>query len=126
MVTLTASESILKDHYLVQRIYPTSTDMTTPIANYAKIHFKSAAILHSNEEYGVANRDVFKKIFGSDDRIITTIENYNPSDATVIRDIVMKITNSNPDTIFVAGFGPAYLEHGNRMKTNRGFDSSTC
>lgn len=109
LATQTSAESVIAGQDNVQRIFPTCADQSGPVAEYAARHFKTAVIIHSNEEFGIGNRDAFAAVFVAGGGTILDTEAYGLTDVDAIRGLVIKALQSEPEAVFVTGTGPAYL-----------------
>ena len=88
----------------IYRIWPSDLVEGTAIATFAIDHgYRSAAILHLNNDYGQAIADIFKKTFEGKGGKVLLNEGYL-ANATDFRTVLAKIKNAKPDVIYVAGY----------------------
>jgi branched-chain amino acid transport system substrate-binding protein len=116
IITLTTSQGIIKGRGNVQRINPSAEDIVGPIARLAKKRFKKIAVLYSNEEFGLSNKKIFSSIFVDADHEIIIDEAYAIIEKDV-KTLVQKIINTQPEAIYVTGYGPAYIAIFQTIKT---------
>lgn len=108
ILTATSSDKIMMGHNLVQRINPSVRDIDDPILKYAKdSDLRKIAIMYSNEEWGISSKDYFTNEFSDSIRSVISTEGYAIVEKDV-KTLVQKIIQTNPDGIFVTGYGPAY------------------
>lgn len=103
-----SSEKIFKGRTNVQRINDRAADISAPLAEFAAKKYKTAAVVHSNEEFGDACKNSFVSIFSEMNGEIIIVEPYNLKDIG-LRTMVHKVIKKAPEVVFVAGYGPSYM-----------------
>lgn len=98
-----------KKYANAQKVTDNFSDVSRPLAKFAlRKGLRNVAILFSNEEYGIGCKDVFVSEFSDSSHRIAFSGSYEMKDV-VSRDLIYKAVGSNPDAIFVAGYGPNYI-----------------
>ena len=88
----------------VYRIWPSDLAEGSAIANYAtKAGYKKAAILHLNNDYGLAIAKIFADTYKKGGGKISLMEGYLDS-SNDFRTVISKIKQTEPDVIYVAGY----------------------
>ncbi|MUG99236.1 ABC transporter substrate-binding protein [Scytonema sp. UIC 10036] len=88
----------------IYRIWPSDLVEGTKIAERAaQKGFKNVAILHLNNDYGLAIANIFQKTFEQKGGKVVLKEGYLDK-ATDFRPVLSKIANLKPDVIYVAGY----------------------
>lgn len=87
------------------RIWPSDIVEGTVIANFAykDMNFRNIAILYINNDYGIALKDVFRKVFTTLGGQIATSIGYNP-DEIDFRSHLSKINKTDPDAIYLVSY----------------------
>jgi branched-chain amino acid transport system substrate-binding protein len=113
-----SSEKIFKGRTNVQRINDRAGDISAPLAEYAARKYKTAAVVHSNEEFGDACKNSFVSLFTNFNGKIILVEPYDLKDINLLT-MVQKVIEKAPEVVFVAGYGPAYLSIFQSLRTLR-------
>lgn len=88
----------------IYRIWPSDFAEGSAIAEYAyQKGYRSVAILHLNNDYGVAISNVFIKTFEKTDSKIVLNEGYLENN-TDFRTVLSKVNNAKPDAVYIAGY----------------------
>jgi len=88
----------------IYRIWPSDLAEGRAIADFAiKRGFKRAAILHLNNDYGVAINGIFKNVFAGEAREVIASEAYLESNQD-FRSVLSRMRNLNPDVLYIAGY----------------------
>jgi branched-chain amino acid transport system substrate-binding protein len=89
------------------RVNIMSDAIAPPLARFAAKQHTKIAILHLNDDYGRANRDLFKKTYEAAGGTVVLIEPFE-TDPAIVGTLVAKVRASGTSACFVAGYGPAY------------------
>ncbi len=88
----------------IYRIWPSDLAEGRAIGAFAiKRGYKRAAVLHINNDYGVAINDIFKSAFAGQGREVITSEAYLENNQD-FRSVLSKLRTLNPDVLYVAGY----------------------
>ncbi len=88
----------------IYRVWPSDLAEGEAIARYAYEHgYRRAAIMHLNNDYGIAIAGIFTKTFNSDDSSVILSEGYLAKDND-FRTSLHKITQAKADVIYLAGY----------------------
>jgi branched-chain amino acid transport system substrate-binding protein len=91
------------------RVNVMSDAIAPPLARYAAKHEKTMAVLYLNDDYGLANHDLFVSTYKKLGGVVVMSEAFD-RDPTVARLLVEKVKLSAAGACFVAGFGAVYPE----------------
>jgi len=107
--TVAAGPEITKGNDWVFRVFIQAERQAATCADYAAktLKLKSAAILCIQNEYGIATSRMFKDTFEKCGGKIASSETYSILDKDM-RNQLVKLIQAHPQSIFIAGFGPAY------------------
>ena len=72
------------------------------------MHHKSVAVLFVEEEYGQIATRIFKENFEGDEREVVFEGGFRVKE-TEVRTLVSKALETNPDAVFVPGYGPGMV-----------------
>lgn len=89
------------------RVNIMSDAIAKPLARFAATKHRTMAILHLNDDYGRANRDLFKETYTGAGGSVVLSEAFE-TDPAVVGTLVEKVRASGAPACFVAGYGPAY------------------
>ncbi len=89
------------------RVNIMSDAIAPPLARFAAKRHDKIAILHLNDDYGRANRDLFKDTFTRAGGSVVFSEPFE-TDPAIVGTLVEKVRASGAPACFVAGYGPAY------------------
>jgi len=88
----------------IYRVWPSDLAEGAAIAHYAYDHgYRRAAIMHLNNDYGIAIADIFTKTFNRADSSVILSEGYLAEDSD-FRTVLHKISQAKPDVIYLAGY----------------------
>lgn len=88
----------------IYRIWPSDLAEGRAIAEYGvRRGFKTAAVLHLNNDYGVAIDGIFRSTFAGEGRRVVSSEAYLESNQD-FRSVLSRLQVLNPDVIYVAGY----------------------
>jgi branched-chain amino acid transport system substrate-binding protein len=104
----TSLPGITEDRENVVRYSYTVDISAKVIAEYAKMHHKSVAVLFVEEEYGQIATRIFKENFEGDEREVVFEGGFRVKE-TEVRTLVSKALETNPDAVFVPGYGPGMV-----------------
>lgn len=94
------------------RFYPEASGTAGTIAKFAAKYLKAtkAAVIHINDEYGIASLEVFKKYFESFGSKVVFVETYDLLQKD-FRNIFTKLKSlkPKPDVVYLNGYGPAFV-----------------
>lgn len=88
----------------IYRIWPSDLAEGKAVAEFARKHgYVRAAILHLNNDYGLAIAKIFKEKFESGDAKVVLMEGYSKDDADY-RSVLSKVERAKPDVVYIAGY----------------------
>lgn len=108
VITLTSLTGLPDGTKNVVRMYPTSADFVLPMAAYICKKHARPAILYVNDDFGQSNRRIFSEAVAKAGKTISAAEPYQIAEPDV-RPIIQRILNGKPDSVFVTGYGPAFV-----------------
>jgi branched-chain amino acid transport system substrate-binding protein len=87
------------------RIWPSDLAEGVTVADFAaqKLMLKKVAVMHIQNDYGIALKDVFEKEFTKQGGTIVETVSYKP-DETDFRSLLAKITKKNPEAIYLISY----------------------
>jgi branched-chain amino acid transport system substrate-binding protein len=89
------------------RVNIMSDAIAKPLARFAAKKHRTMAILHLNDDYGRANRDLFKDTYTAAGGSVVLAESFE-ADPAIVGTLVEKVRVSGAAACFVAGYGAAY------------------
>lgn len=108
VVTLTSLTGLPDGTKNVVRMYPTSADFVLPMAAYICKKHSRPAILYVNDDFGQSNRRIFSEAVAKAGKAVSAAEPYQIAEPDV-RPIIQRVLNAKPDSVFVTGYGPAFV-----------------
>lgn len=101
------------------RIYPEANGTAGVIAEFVTDSLKvtKAAVIHINDDYGMASLDVFKRKFEASGGKVVFVESYQLLQKD-FRDILTKLKSVEPapDVIYLNGYGPSFVKAVKQIK----------
>ena len=99
-----SAPAITNSGEFIYRIWPSDLAEGKAVAEFArKRGYNRAAILHLNNDYGLAIASIFKKAFESQNNVVVLMEGYSQT-ANDYRSVLSKVENTNPDVVYIAGY----------------------
>lgn len=92
----------------VIRYFPSANQLAGQLAEYAAKRFKRVAILYVEDEYGKQSEQVFISRLAANN-LTPVFRDGFPLAQTEARGIASRVIGSNPDAVFIPGYGPNYL-----------------
>lgn len=108
VATTTAVTGLPQGTSNIVRIYPTSEDFVAPTAKYVAERHDSTAAFYVNDDFGRSNREAFAKLLGAGGKALVADEAFELAQ-TDHRTAIARVLARKPDSIFVTGYGPAYI-----------------
>lgn len=108
VATTTALSGLPQGTKHVIRIYPTSEDFVTLTADFMAGRFAKIAVLYVNDDFGRSNLTEFTRKLSSKSKQAAVEESFELTQ-TDHRATIQRILAKAPDSIFVTGYGPAYI-----------------
>jgi len=88
----------------IYRIWPSDLAEGKALAEFARNHaYRRTAILHLNNDYGLAIAEIFKKNYEDQAEMVVLMEGYSESDNDY-RSVLSKVARAKPDAVYVAGY----------------------
>ena len=109
LATLVGVPNIGKGSTNFIRVNIMSDAIAKPLARFAAKKERTMAILYLNDDYGSANRDLFKETYTDNGGSLVLSEPFQ-TDTSIVRTLVEKVRASGVSACFVAGYGPVYPE----------------
>jgi len=108
IVTTTALADLPEESNNVVRVYPTADDFVSPIAAVMVHKHRRIAVLYIHDDFGESNQRVFAELIRKGPARIVAAE---PFELTGLdfRPLLARVLSSSPDSVFVTGYGPAYI-----------------
>ncbi len=104
------------------RIYPEANGTSGVLSKFAakQLLAKTAAVIHINDDYGIASLDVFKKSFASYGGQVVFSETYELLQRD-FRPQMIKLKNigPTPDVIYLNGYGPSFVSLIRQLKESK-------
>lgn len=93
----------------VFRLYPEAHGLAGVMAPYAAktLKLRRAAVVYLDDDFGRSSFDVFKQLFEQDGGKVVFSESYKLTEKDY-RTQLSKLQATNPDCIWLTGYGPAY------------------
>lgn len=107
IATVAAGPGIVEPHPWMFRVWSTAEGQAKHAALAASSRFKSAAILTIDNEYGVSSSKKFEEVFTQNGGQILGKQTYGIGE-TNPRSQVETVLDSNPECLFISGFGNGY------------------
>jgi branched-chain amino acid transport system substrate-binding protein len=113
--TTTSMPGLVDGRRRVIRLFPNADTLAAPIVSYAASRFSRVAVIFAEDEYGRTIFKAFRDQFEKDGRRVIFSDSFLPSD-TEFRSSVAKMLNTNPDAIYLPGYGPGYIALINQIR----------
>jgi branched-chain amino acid transport system substrate-binding protein len=99
----------------VIRLFPNVEMLAGTIADYSKERFSRMAVMYTEDEYGRNTFQTFRDRFQGEGREVVFAESFRPS-AEDFRSTVTKMLQSDPDAIYLPGYGSGYIALINQIR----------
>ena len=91
------------------RINVMSDAIAQPLARFAAGSYEKIACLYLNDDYGIANYELFAEAFKATGGQVGFSESFSARQPAEARILVEKVAQSGSQAVFIAGFGPTYV-----------------
>jgi branched-chain amino acid transport system substrate-binding protein len=108
LVTSTVLNDLARGTEQVVRLFANADDWTRPVAHYVQDHFKTLAVLHLQDDFGLSIlNSMQRELAGSAVRIVS-VNSFEMMQRD-IRSLVLRALEGSPEAVYVIGYGPAYI-----------------